>query len=154
MADEESEKLPTRWWAWVRLAAILVTIWMAIGFFVMQHSFDSAAKMSVTRTDQAAQLAGVPLTSDEQTYFGPSSNVSPVSGGDRPDQIVAIGSLAAFESDRASDSVSGMIATATAGVGSLVVFLSGLRDWLLLRKAKRASKAGTRRSITSPSPTY
>jgi hypothetical protein len=155
MTAEPIEKLPSAWWTWVRLAAILVTIWMAIGFFVIEHSFNTAGQLAASRSEQAAELAGVPLASHERAYLGALAGLPQLGSGDRADQIVAIGSLAAFESDRASDSIAGMIATATAGVGSLVVFLAGFRDWIRRhqsRKKRRAYMQSSAPTTQSPSP--
>jgi hypothetical protein len=150
MIDTIDVKQPPRWWVRLRLAAILVTIWMGIGFFVLQHSFNASARLSATRSEQAAQMAGVPLSPDEATYLGRSGAMPTGGEADRADQIVALGTLAATESDRASDSVTGMIATATAGVGSLVVFLGGLRHWLAARERQKRREAGTCRPARRP----
>lgn len=81
----------------------------------MQHLFNTSFQLAAFRSEQAAQLAGVPLASHERTYLGTPTRLPRLDSGNRADQIVASGSLAAFESDRASDSIAGMIATATAG---------------------------------------
>lgn len=134
---QSEQELPAKWWVWLRLAAILVTVWMAIGFAAMEHTFGHADRLAIARTEQAAQLAGVDVSDQERTDFGPGWSVPPPGQRDRSDQIVALGSLAALESDRASDAVTGMVATATAGVGSLVVFFAGLRDALVRRRHRR-----------------
>jgi len=134
---KSDQELPARWWVWLRLAAILITLGMGSGFATMEHTFGHADRLAITRTEQAAQLAGVDVTDQERTDLGQGWSVPSPGQGDRPDQIVALGSLAALESDRASDAVTGMVATATAGVGSLVVFFAGLRDFLLRRRHGR-----------------
>lgn len=70
------------------------------------------------------------MSDQEHTEFGPEWSVPPVSQGDRSAQIVALGSLAALEIDWASDAVTGMVATATASIGSFVAFLAGLGETL------------------------
>lgn len=146
---KSDQERPARWWVWLRLAAILVTVWMGIGFAVMEHAFGHMDRMAIARTEQAAQLAGVDVSAQERTDLGSSWSEPAPGDGDRADQIVALGSLAALESDRASDAVNGMVATATGGVASLVVFFAGLRDWLRCRKSRKRTEA---QSIRRPAP--
>jgi hypothetical protein len=146
---KSDQELPAGWWVWLRLAAILVAVWMGVGFAGVEHTFGHMDRMAIARAEQAAQLAGVDVSAQERTDLGSGWSVPAPGEGNRADQIVALGSLAALESDRASDAVTGMVATATAGVGSLVVFFAGLRDWLRSRKSRKRTEA---QSVRRPVP--
>ena len=97
--------------------------------------FDQASRLSAIRTERSAGLAGIGLSTEGQDAFGVPTILSPAWGSEMSETRSwgLVGSPRT--SGRASDRLEGMIAAATAGIGSLVALLSGAPHFDIRRGA-------------------